>query len=80
MKPPELVGKKNETDGTRLRRGRQFHFFPDQLWRFHNFMPLKIMKPSACLIFDAKITRKNAASFTQFHVKLATKKKKKVSL
>ena len=27
MKPPDSVGKKNETDGTRLRRGRQFHFF-----------------------------------------------------
>ena len=28
MKPPHSVWKKNETDGTRLRRGRQFHFFP----------------------------------------------------
>ena len=27
MKPPISVRKKNETDGTRLRRGRQFHFF-----------------------------------------------------
>ena len=26
------VGKKNETDGTRLRRGRQFHFFSDRIW------------------------------------------------
>ena len=66
MKPPKSVGKKNETEGTRLRRGRQFHFFPDQLWRFHNFMPLKIMKPSASLIFDAKIITKIAASFIQF--------------
>ena len=33
--------EKNETDGTRLRRGRQFHFVPDRLWRFHNFSPLK---------------------------------------
>ena len=32
MKPPDSVGKKNETDGTRLRRGRQFHFFPDRIW------------------------------------------------
>ena len=23
------------------RRGRQFHFVPDWLWRFHNFSPLK---------------------------------------
>ena len=32
MKPPKSVGKKNETDGTRLRRGRQFHFFPARIW------------------------------------------------
>ena len=32
MKPPHSVWKKNETDGTRLRRGRQFHFFPDRMW------------------------------------------------
>ena len=30
--------KKNETDGTRLRRGRQFHFFfLTESGRFHNF-------------------------------------------
>ena len=63
MKPPDSGGKKNETDGTRLRRGRQFHFFPDRLWRFHNFMPLKIMKPSASFIFDAKIIRKQYRQF-----------------
>ena len=33
--------KKNETDGTRLRRGRQFHFFADRMWRFHNFSHVK---------------------------------------
>ena len=31
------IWEKNETDGTRLtprvlRRGRQFHFFPDRIW------------------------------------------------
>ena len=36
----------------------------DQIWRFHNFMPLKIMKPSASFIFDAKIIRKE---YRQFH-------------
>jgi len=48
MKPPEWVGKKqwnwrhaaekkNETDGTRLRRGRQFHFFSRRGRQFHCF-------------------------------------------
>ena len=31
------VGKKIETDGTRLRRGRQFQFFPDRIWTVSQF-------------------------------------------
>ena len=53
----------------RLRRSRvpSVSFcFPTDLWRFYNFMFLKIMKPSASFIFDAKIIRKNAASFIKF--------------
>ena len=38
--------------------------FPTDLWRFHNFMPLKIMKPSASFFFDAK---KIWNQYRQFH-------------
>ena len=38
--------------------------FPTDLWRFHKFMPLKIMKPSASFFFDAK---KIWNQYRQFH-------------
>ena len=56
-----------------------FIFFPTDFGRFHNFSPLKIMKPQP-VSFLSQNNRKNAASFIQFHVKLGTKKKKKVSI
>ena len=66
MKPPELVGKKMKLTAAAKPRAVSFIFFPTNFWRFHNFMALKIMKPSASFIFDAKIIRKNAASFIKF--------------
>ena len=64
MKPPELVGKKMNLTAAAKPRAVSFIFFPARLWRFHNFMPLIIMKPSASFIFDAKIIWKQ---YCQFH-------------
>ena len=63
MKPSIVGREKNETDERGEAACRQFHFFPDRLWWFHNFMPLKIMTPSASFIFDAKIIRKENHQF-----------------
>ena len=48
------VGKKMKLTAAAQSRAVSFIFFPDRIWRFHNFMPHKIMKPSASFIFDAK--------------------------
>ena len=43
MKPSTFGLEKNETDGRDEAACRQFHFFfPDRMWRFHNFMPREI--------------------------------------
>ena len=60
---PKSVGKKMKLTAAAQPRAVSFIFFPDRLWRFHNFMPLKIMKPSASFIFDAKIIRKQYRQF-----------------
>ena len=68
--------RKNETEGRGEAACRQFHFFPDQLWRFHNFSPLKIMKPQP-VSFLSQNNKKQTASFIKFHVKLGTHTKKR---
>ena len=67
-------GKKNETDGTRLRRGRQFHFFSRP--NLDGFIILATLthETTASFIFEPK-KRKKASIFRQFHVKRTTKKK-----
>ena len=66
----DYFGIKNKTGwwlhDLRKPRAVSFIFFPAWIWRFHNFMALKIMKASASFIFDAKIIRKNATSFIKF--------------
>ena len=62
---PSKIGREKKWNW-RPRRSRVpsvSFFFPDRFWRFHNFMPLKIMKPSASFIFDAKIIRKQNRQF-----------------
>ena len=51
-------------------------FFPDRIWRFHNFMSVSCMKPSASFIFWCQKIRKIPTFFRQFHVKLCHNKKK----
>ena len=63
MKPLDSVGKKIKLTARGFAAAVSFIFFPDRFWRFHNFMPLKIMKPSASFIFDAKIIRKQNRQF-----------------
>ena len=65
MKPSRFDREKNETDGHGEALCRQFQFFfPDRIWRFHNFMPVSSMKPSASFTFDAKKFRKNIDIFS----------------
>ena len=69
MKPPESVGNKMQPRAvsfifSRRRMPSVSFCFPTDLWRFHNFMPLKIMKPSASFFFDAK---KIWNQYRQFH-------------
>ena len=76
MKPSRIrSGKKNETDGTRLRRGRQFHFFS---WpNLDGFIILVSFthETTASFIFWAKKQKK----FRHFSpVSLETGHKKKV--
>ena len=48
------------------------------IWRFHNFVPLKTTKPSASLIFNAKIGKKQNYQFLlNFHVILMHNKNRK---
>ena len=76
MKPPKSVGKKkwNWRHAAAPRPSVSF-FFPTDFGRFHNFSPLKIMKPQP-VSFLSQNNRKQTASFIKFHVKLGTKKKK----
>ena len=71
-------GKKIETDGRGEAACRQFQFFfPDRIWRFHNFMSVSCMKPSASFIFWCQKIRKIPTFFRQFNVKLCHNKIKK---
>ena len=46
-------------------------FFPTEFWRFHNFMPVSSMKPSASFIFWAnKNSKTKQPVSSSFHVKL----------
>ena len=66
--------EKNETDSTRLRRGRQFHFFPTESGRFHNFSPIKSWNHSQFHFWAKKTETKHS----QFHaVSRETDHKKK---
>ena len=66
--------EKIETDGTWLRRGRQFHFFPTESGRFHNFSHFNSWNHSQFHFLTLKDVKK-ASIFRQFHVKLAPQKK-----
>ena len=71
MKPPGSVGKKNKTDGTRLAawpRAVSFIFFPDRIWRFHNFMHLKSWNHQPVSFLSQKNVKPIPDSFIQFHV------------
>ena len=77
VKPSRIwSGKKIETDGTRLRRGRQFQFFSRPNLDGFTILASFTHESTASFIFWAKKTENKTASFIQFHVKLATHKKK----
>ena len=76
MKPPDSVGKKNETDGTRLRRGRQFQFFSRP--NLDGFIILATLthQTTASFIFEPK-KRKKVTIVSPVSRKLCHNKKKK---
>ena len=45
-------------------RAVSFIFFPDRIWRFHNFMPLLTHESTASFIFDAKKIWKKVVIFS----------------
>ena len=67
-------GKKMKLTARGCAAAVSFIFFPTDFGRFHNFSPLKIMKPQP-VSFLSQNNRKQTASFIKFHVKLGTKKK-----
>ena len=76
MKPPDSVGKKNwNWRHAASPRPSVSIFFPTEFWRFHNFSQFHPWNHSQ-FHFWAKKTENKTASFIQFHVKLATHKKK----
>ena len=68
-------GKKMKLTARGFAAAVSFIFFPTDFGRFHNFSPLKIMKPQP-VSFLSQNNRKQTASFIKFHVKLGTKKNK----
>ena len=75
MKLSDSVRKKKiETDGTRLRRGRQFDFFFLTESDSSIILVSFTHETTASFIFEQKNSKKNQAIFGQFHVKLTKKK------
>ena len=63
MKPPDSVGKKMKLTARGCAAAVSFIFFPTDFGRFHNFSPLKIMKPQPVSFLSQNNRKENR----QFH-------------
>ena len=60
---PDSVGKKMKLTAAAQPRAVSFIFFPDRIWRFHNFMPLKSWNHQPVSFLMRKKSETNTSQF-----------------